>query len=131
MYKLCNFFLDIRLAMKILLCFVLVIVSVYGAERAKRQSWRGGLWGRELDLENSRRKDNAALLNLFKEGLSNIHQYKSDVADSEARPDDHDRLNLRNEIPNPWAPFPQVTGKERTKFGFLRYPNQRKETQEE
>ncbi|CAB3977604.1 Hypothetical predicted protein [Paramuricea clavata] len=116
-----------EVTMKIFFCLALIIVSVCG-ERARRQSWRDGLWGRELELENARRKDMAAVSNLFKDEQSNTH-YKS-VPASETRQDD--RLNLRNEVQDPqMPPFPQVIGQERSKFEFLRYPKQRQESQQE
>ena len=82
------------------------------SERAKRQAWRNGLWGRELDLKDLRKNDMAAFFNPFREGQPNT-EYKNDVTDSETRPDD--RLNLRNEIQDPWMPFLQVIGKKRTR----------------
>ena len=105
--------------MKILFCLALLIVTVC-SERVKRQTWRNGLWGRELEPKDLRKNDMAAVFNPFREGQSNT-EYKNDIADSETRPDD--RLNFKKEVQDPWIPFQQVIGKKQT--------SQRKRSQEE
>ena len=111
-----------ELAMKIFFCLTFIIVAVSG-ERERRQSWRGGLWGRELLLENAKRKDAAAVLDILK----NRMPHENFQSGSETGEQD----GLKNEVQDFGVPLTKVFGQERSKFKFLHYPKHRQESQEE
>lgn len=109
--------------MKIFLCLALIIVSVYG-ERSKRQSWNSGLWGREYELDNAKRKEKAAVSGLLEDGQTNSHFNEQRFSESKQ----DDRPRLRNEVLDSKIPLPQLIGQERSRFEYLRYPEERRES---
>lgn len=116
--------------MKICLYLALLVVAAYG-QHGKRQFWRDGLWGRELQQAKANSKDVAEVSDLLKDTAeTSVGPYHSEVSTSQTQ--QARRLNLRDEVEDSQTPLPQMVGLGRSKFQFLRlrYPNQKQQSQQ-
>ena len=97
----------------------MVIVSVCG-EREKRQSWRNGLWGRELLLDNAKKQDMASVSGLLESALSRKDSQHGYEYPQTGRSD-----GIQNEVQDSPMSLPKVIRQKQTKFDFLGFPKQR------